>query len=80
MCSQGFLPTLETAFQSLVGALIFSGPCTRCALSISTLSYCSVPAGAGPMWAGHTSPDGSDAVGLWGGRETAGSAEGNAET
>lgn len=32
------------------------------------------------MWAGHTSPDGSDAVGLRGGRETAGSAEGNAET
>lgn len=48
LCSQGFLPALETAFQCLGGELIFSGPCTRCSLPISTFSSCSVPAGAGP--------------------------------
>lgn len=52
MCSQGFLPALETAFQCLVGELISSGPCTRRFLPISTFSSRSVPAGAGPCGQG----------------------------
>lgn len=54
--SQGFLPTLETAFQCLVGELISSGPCTRCFLPISTFNSHSVPAGAGPCGQGTPVP------------------------
>lgn len=56
LCSQGFLPTPGTASQWPVGELIFSGPCTRCSLPISTFSSCSVPAGAGPCGPGTLVP------------------------